>query len=95
MRCEKCGKEIDNVFMRRFNYDGSDSWRTVYINEVENKDNGAVFLDIDCNWTGYGLTEEEQMESIQCPHCDKFPFNDKEIQAYDVVRVVCFKGGAE
>ena len=95
MKCEKCGKEIDYVHMLRFNYDGSDTWRKVYINESENEEDEGVFLDTDSNWTGYELTEEEQMETIICPHCEKFPFNHKEIQVYDVVRVVCFKGGEQ
>ena len=28
-----------------------------------------------------------------CPHCKQFPFQSKEVQVYDVVRVVCFKEG--
>ena len=95
MVCEKCGKKIDYVHMLRFNYDCSDNWRKVYINESENEEEEGVFIDTDCNWTGYELTEEEQRETIICPHCERFPFNHKEIQVYDVVRVVCFKGGAE
>lgn len=43
------------------------------------------------NWTGYDLSEEEMLETITCPHCKQFPFKSKEIQVYDVVRVVCFK----
>ena len=57
MICEKCGKEIDYVHMLRFNYDGSDNWRKVYINESENEEEEGVFLDTDYNWTGYELTE--------------------------------------
>ena len=31
------------------------------------------------------------LDTIVCPHCKKFPFHSKEIQVFDVVRVVCFK----
>ena len=94
MICEKCGKEITQVALLRFNYEGSDDWVMYDINEEENVD--AVYMDADHNWTGYELTEEEQMESIVCPHCKQFPFECKEVQCYEIVRVVCFKkGGAE
>ena len=94
MICEKCGKEIAYVNMLRFNYDGSDNWVQYSINEEEN--DMAVFMDADHNWTGCDLTEEEQMETIICPHCKQFPFEYEEVQSYEIVRVVCFKkGGAE
>lgn len=35
------------------------------------------------------------METITCPHCGKFPFIDKEIHVYDIVRIVCFKSEKE
>ncbi len=89
MICEKCGKEINNVLVLRFNYDGSDNWRKVEIIETEEAE--AVVMDLDHNWTGYELTEEEQMETIQCPHCEQFPFKHEEVQCYEIVRVVCFK----
>ncbi len=47
------------------------------------------------NWTGYELTEEEMIDGIRCPICGEFPFKHKEVQVYDVVRVVCFKEGVE
>lgn len=94
MICEKCGKEITYVNMLRFNYDGSDDWIRYTINEGENVD--AVYMDADHNWVGTDLSEEEQMDCIICPHCEQFPFEHKEVQAYEIVRVVCFKkGGAE
>ena len=37
------------------------------------------------------LTEEEMVDRIWCPICHEFPFKSKEIQVYDVVRIVCFK----
>ena len=90
IRCKKCGKIIGSVNVGRFNYDGSDSDIKHSLNEVEED---AVYFETDTNWTGYELSEEEMSETIHCPHCDEFPFNDKEVQVYNVVRVVCFKGG--
>ena len=89
MKCEKCGKELNYMKMLKFNYDGSDNWVNVDIQEF--KDEEAVFMDIDHNWTGYELTEEEQMETIICPYCEHFPFEHKEVQVYEIVRAVCFK----
>ena len=89
MKCEKCGKEIDRLLINKFAYDGCDGVDSVYINESEICD--AVTFETDANWCGYELSEEEMMEDIQCPHCNEFPFKHKEVQVYDVVRVVCFK----
>lgn len=88
MKCEKCGKEIDSVMVGVFNYDGSDSDVKHYIEEVE--EDAAVF-ETEQNWTGYELSEEEQRETISCPYCGEFPFENTEIQVYNVVRVVCFR----
>lgn len=88
MKCEKCGKEIDRVSISKFMWDGSDNEDIVYIDEDEY---GSVMFETDSNWCGYELSEEEMMEGIRCIHCDEFPFKHKEVQVYDVVRVVCFK----
>lgn len=93
MKCEKCGSDIAYVNMLRFNYEGDDCWIQYAINEEEQTE--AVYMDADCNWTGCGLSEEEQMDSIVCPCCEQFPFKHKEVQTYEIVRVVCFKGGDE
>lgn len=88
MKCEKCGKEIDKVKINMFLYDGSDFEKLSNIHEHEY---GAVIFETNANWCGYELSEEEMMEDIRCPHCNEFPFKHKEVQVYDVVRVVCFK----
>ena len=46
-------------------------------------------------WTGNELSEEEQVDTIRCPYCDKFPFNERDIQVEDIVRVVMFKDDEE
>lgn len=90
MKCEKCGTEIDKLSILMFDYDGSDyKWNTDIVGEDD--ETGAVWFETDCNWTGYELSEEEMMEDIKCPNCGDFPFNHKEVQVYDIVRVVCFK----
>jgi DNA-directed RNA polymerase subunit RPC12/RpoP len=89
MKCEKCGKEITHIVTGRFSYDGSDYDDTIGIEEDEHYN--AVIMETDRNWTGYGLTEEETRERIECPYCKQFPFGSEEIQVFDVVRIVCFK----
>ena len=88
MKCEKCGKEIDSVVVRFFDRDGSDYETAVPLQECEEN---AVYIDIDYNWTGYELTEEEQRERILCPQCKQFPFKCEEIQIHEIVRAVMFK----
>lgn len=95
MVCEKCGKEIDKVVTNRFDRDGSDYELFYPLIDVDyrelEEDGKAVYFETDQNWTGYELTEEEQIEIIECPYCGKFPFKHEEVQVYDIVRVVCFK----
>lgn len=88
MKCEKCGKEIENLLVDTFLRDGSDTEIEQPIIECEHN---AVYIETTKNWTGYDLSEEEMLETITCPHCKQFPFKSTEIQVYDVVRVVCFK----
>lgn len=95
MKCEKCGKETAHLLISVFNRDGSDSDKFAFVELVdcpadEDGDNVAI-LETDQNWTGYELSEEEMMEDIRCPHCGKFPFKHKEVQVYEVVRIVCFR----
>lgn len=88
VKCERCNKKISSLLVNIFNYDGSDSDKEIPIHEYEIN---AVTIDVDSNWCGYELTEEEQRERILCPHCKQFPFKNKEIQVHEIVRIVCFK----
>lgn len=88
MKCEKCGRELHYLNVGHFNHDGSDSDIECHFEEQEVD---AVVLETDSNWTGYGLDEEEQPRTITCPYCKQFPFKNKEIQMYEIVRVVMFK----
>lgn len=88
VRCEKCGKEIDCLMLSVFDRSGADSDYDIPIHEV---DEDAVCVEVSPAWTGYELSEEEQMETIRCPHCGKFPFAHQEVQTQTVVQVVCFK----
>lgn len=93
MKCEKCGKHIMTVEINEFRRDGGDVCFQVPI--AEYKDSTAVEFETDKTWTGYDLTEEEQAETILCPCCGEFPFKDKEINTYEIVRVICFKEGTD
>lgn len=89
LKCKKCGAEIKEIRANVFNYDGSDSFRTFSVKQVPYN---AVVFETDINWTGYELTDEERKDTIECPYCHKYPFDDKtEIQTYEILRVVCFK----
>lgn len=92
MKCEKCGAEINRIMVDSFIYDGSDIESAECFSEM---DENAVVIDVDADWTGYDLTEEEQRRTITCPCCKEFPFKNKEIQVYEIIRIVCFKKGAE
>lgn len=92
MKCEKCGNEIAHVRISVFTRDGSD---IDMIENIRESEEHAVFFDTANNWTGYELTEAEMMEDIRCPICGEFPFKHKEVQVYDIVRVVCFKAGEQ
>ena len=88
MICEKCGASIDWLEINEFNYDGRDSWYKV---PAEKADEDAVVVETNLNWTGYELSEEEQLECVRCPKCKRFPFDYKEIQVYEIVRLVMFR----
>ncbi len=91
LKCEECGEEIDNIEFDLFNHEGVDAFRKISYEEC--KEGDAVYADVNTNWAGFELTEEEMPETIRCPKCKKYPFKDKEIHAYDLVRVVMFKNG--
>ena len=88
VRCEKCGAALGHVLVDEFDREGADHFLEYPIIGCETD---AAFVDTNQNWTGYGLSEEEMPDTIRCPHCGKYPFNDTEIQVYDIVRVVMFR----
>ena len=87
MKCACCGQEIDCVRTNVFDRDGSD-YKIIY--PIASCEEDAFVFDTNENWCGYGLSEEEVMDEIECPLCGKFPFRHKEVQIYEIVRVVCF-----
>lgn len=92
IKCKCCGREINYVNVDLFDIHGSDSFERVPLYEC---DDNAVYIEPGQVWTGNDLSEEEQIDTIRCPYCDQFPFNEKDIQAEDVVRVVMFKDDEE
>ena len=89
VKCRHCGKQIQNVLVNFFNFEfeGADADVPCPIKVM---DNDAVEIEVDRNWTGYDLSEEEQMDTISCPYCKKFPFVDKEIYTFESVQLVMF-----
>ena len=92
MICEKCGNIITTFEALFFDREGSDYWTNVVINEVPDN---AVYIDVPTNWTGDGMSEEEQAESIRCPFCKQHPFKKIEVDTHQFVRVVMFKHTGE
>lgn len=92
IKCRCCGREINYVNVDLFDIQGSDSFERLPLYEC---DDNAVYIEPGQIWTGYELSEEEQIDTIECPYCNKFPFNEKDIQVEDVVRVVMFKDDEE
>lgn len=88
MKCEKCGKEIKHLEIDMFNYDGSDEWRET---QFEEQPNGAVTIETNPAWTGYEMSYDEMCESIRCPECKQYPFEDKIIDAQIIVSVIMWK----
>ena len=89
MKCEACGQEIDCIEIDDFQRDGSDEWCLYPVYEHEN----GIYIDATENWTGYRVSDEEMAESVRCPLCKKFPFKCKEIQTYELLRLVMFTEG--
>ena len=92
MKCEKCGKELEYIEVDRFAINGSDFSAKYSYKEVPQD---AVIIDTDSNWTGYELREEEQLETIRCPYCQEYPFQETEIQVQEIVRIAMFKKESE
>ena len=91
MKCEKCGHELSTLSVDMFNYDGSNRFVDyTFREEGEN----AVIVETPRNWVGYELLEPEMHETIRCPNCGKFPFENTEVQGCDVVRLVMFRKGS-
>lgn len=88
MKCEQCEHEIDVLLVDVFNHDGSDSFIKIPAVECEED---AAYVETERNWTGYELSEEEQLETVLCPYCKRFPFKNTEILVHEIVRLVCFK----
>ena len=88
MICEKCGTPLDTLVVDIFDHQGSDAFLKHHYTEC---DENAVVIDVSPAWAGNDLTEEEQRETIRCPRCNQFPFENGEIQTFEFVRIVCFK----
>lgn len=91
IKCEQCGEEITSVLAGFFLRDGSDADFEVPIVAYSE----AVIMELNQNWTGYELSEEERLDTIVCPCCKKFPFKQREMNSCDIVRVVCFRSASE
>ena len=83
MKCEQCGKELNSIEVDMFNYDGSDDWYDVELFE----ESGIALLNVIPSWTGDELDEDEQTETIRCPHCKQYPFKCKMIETCRYVSI--------
>lgn len=94
MYCEKCKQKINTVLIDMFDIDGSDCFCEIPIYE-EYEEYGAVELEVNNSWTGYELDGEEQADTIKCPRCKKYPFSDRNMNVFEVVKIICFKKDKE
>lgn len=90
VRCEKCGYKMELIDVNFFDREGADYYEGCGYEQAEQD---AVVLDVTPNWTGNELDETELPDTIKCPICGQFPFENTEVQTYDFVRLVMFKGG--
>lgn len=96
IKCNNCKKDINKILLNRFNYDGSDSEELIEFSEIFNYESRGIVIRTDTNWTGYELTNEERQETISCPYCHKYPFNEKdEIETNEPVEIICFSNLVE
>ena len=87
MKCNSCGAEINSVIVNFFDHEGADCYLPFALADFGDETYG---LELNTNWTGYGLDEADQQETIWCPHCKKFPFKSKEINTEEVIHVTCW-----
>ena len=92
MRCVRCGKEIAALEIDMFNWDGSDEWVEV---AIDDSDREAVVVNVSKAWTGDELSDDEKRDTIRCPNCKRWPFKSDEIQTFEYVEIVMFKGGGD
>lgn len=89
MKCEKCGHELDVIAVEVFNHFGENLPSLQRPRVVGN----AVIAETSKNWCGYRLPDEEALDTIRSPHCGKFPFENTELQRYELISLVMFKKG--
>lgn len=90
LKCEKCGNPMPGIEVNFFDREGDDHYKCLAYEEHESD---AVVIDVTPNWTGHELDEAELPDTIRCMYCGEFPFENTEVQTYDFVRLVMFKGG--
>lgn len=89
--CKHCDRPIERIITNLFDCEGADYDCSFLFAEPEE---GVAEMELPACWCGYGLSESEMMESIRCPHCDKFPFSESAgINIATVVKVACFEEG--
>lgn len=88
IKCEKCGRGMPYININEFLKDDSDAdIERPYAKCAAN----AIVIETDHAWTGYDLSEEEQIETIKCPFCHKFPFEAETIFVKKIVEITCIK----
>lgn len=82
MKCKHCGKEIPRININMFQHDGTDKLEPHEVFQSMWAKDCAVVVT-SRNWTGYDLDTEERLETIECPHCGKFPFSETDFEVMD------------
>lgn len=90
MKCEKCGHELTYLAIDLFDHSGSND--TVKVPFKEYDYNNTIELETNSDWIGYGLDETEMLNTIWCPYCHEYPFENTKIKTMEIVRLALFKG---
>lgn len=90
MKCEKCGHELTYLAIDLFDHSGSN--HTVKVPFKEYDYNKTIELETNSDWIGYGLDENEMLNTIWCPYCHEYPFENTKIKTMEIVRLALFKG---
>lgn len=94
MKCAHCGEEISFARVNFFYPDGTDSYRSLQFEELQEYDCVSITFRAGETWTGYDVYDEQDTEearkTICCPICKEYPFYSNEIAVEELTEIVCW-----
>ncbi|KSU00730.1 hypothetical protein [Lactococcus lactis] len=100
MKCEKCNKEIEYVNCHYFTQQlylvslGAYEGEKYYQAEIKGGGKEAYYINVPTFITALEFTDSipDLVDSISCPECDKFPFNNNAVELYNETVDMVFMG---